>query len=187
MARTPLDQERGRLGVKRAPRSTLFAMFNVGGGELLVILLLALIVLGPQKLPGAMRPGGRVMGEVRRISSGFQQELKQALDDTDVEPVDLPARRRESVPLASAVAEAPPSEPPTGTATKTRTTTTTTSRLSCRPRRSPPPTSTTTSTVAPAMAAALDEIVTPLPGPASPEPRRRRRDRQRPGDQRAAS
>ena len=79
-------------------------MFNIGGGELLVILLLALIVLGPQKLPGAVRTAGRVMGEVRRVSSGFQQELKTAFDEVD-DGGDLP-RRRESAPLAGAVAEA---------------------------------------------------------------------------------
>ncbi len=82
-------------------------MFNIGGGELLVILLLALIVLGPQKLPGAVRTAGRVMGEVRRVSSGFQQELKTAFDEVDDggDGGDLP-RRRESAPLAGAVAEA---------------------------------------------------------------------------------
>ena len=37
-------------------------MFNVGGGELLVILLIALIVLGPQRLPDAARQIGKAMG-----------------------------------------------------------------------------------------------------------------------------
>jgi sec-independent protein translocase protein TatB len=82
-------------------------MFNVGGGELLVIMLIALIVLGPQRLPGAVRTAGRVMGELRRVSSGFQQELRQAFDDVDVDvDVDRSPRRRGAVPLASAVAEA---------------------------------------------------------------------------------
>jgi sec-independent protein translocase protein TatB len=64
-------------------------MFNVGGGELLVILLLALIVLGPQRLPGAARQLGRAVGEIRRLSSGFQSELRAALDESD-EPPRLP-------------------------------------------------------------------------------------------------
>jgi sec-independent protein translocase protein TatB len=55
-------------------------MFNVGGGEILVILLVALIVLGPAQLPKAARQVGQVMSEIRRISSGFQQELTSALD-----------------------------------------------------------------------------------------------------------
>jgi sec-independent protein translocase protein TatB len=75
-------------------------MFNVGGGELLVILLVALIVLGPQRLPGAARQVGKVMGDIRRISSGFQDELKNAFDADDTPP-----RRTEPVPLARAVAD----------------------------------------------------------------------------------
>jgi sec-independent protein translocase protein TatB len=83
-------------------------MFNIGGGELLVIVLIALIVLGPQRLPDAMRTVGRVVGEVRRISSGFQQELRDAFEDSDRGEEASPPRRREAVPLAAAVAEAAP-------------------------------------------------------------------------------
>ncbi len=76
-------------------------MFNVGGGELLVILLIALIVLGPQRLPDAARQVGKVMGEIRRVSSGFQSELKTAFDaDAEVAP------SRKVTPLAASVAEA---------------------------------------------------------------------------------
>ena len=83
-------------------------MFNIGGGELLVIVLIALIVLGPQRLPQAMRTFGRVVGEIRRISTGFQQELRDAFEDSDVADEAGPPRRREAVPLAAAVAEANP-------------------------------------------------------------------------------
>ena len=54
-------------------------MFNVGGGEIIVILLIALIVLGPDKLPNTARQVGRFMGEIRRMSNGFQQELRDAM------------------------------------------------------------------------------------------------------------
>ena len=41
-------------------------MFNMPGGpELLVIFLVALVVIGPQQLPKAMRTFGNVMAEVR--------------------------------------------------------------------------------------------------------------------------
>jgi Tat protein translocase TatB subunit len=59
-------------------------MFNIGGGELLVIMLIALIVLGPQRLPDAARQVGKTMGELRRLSQGFQNEMKSALDTADV-------------------------------------------------------------------------------------------------------
>jgi sec-independent protein translocase protein TatB len=72
-----------------------------------------LIVLGPQRLPQAMRTVGRVVGEVRRVSTGFQQELRDAFEDSDVAEAASPPRRREGVPLAAAVAEidSEPDEP----------------------------------------------------------------------------
>src|SRR3954453_15533543 len=56
-------------------------MFSLGGSEVIVILLVALIVLGPDKLPDTARKIGNVMGELRRMSHGFQQEIKSAPDD----------------------------------------------------------------------------------------------------------
>lgn len=59
-------------------------MFNVGGAEFFVILLVALLVIGPTKLPQAARQVGQFMGEFRRIANGFQNELKSAMDDTPI-------------------------------------------------------------------------------------------------------
>lgn len=55
-------------------------MFNVGSGEILVILLVALIILGPAQLPKAARQVGHVMSEIRKVSTGFQRELTTALE-----------------------------------------------------------------------------------------------------------
>jgi sec-independent protein translocase protein TatB len=56
-------------------------VFNLSGSEIVVILLLALIVLGPEKLPEAIRRFGRVYSEIRKISNGFQSEFKNAFDE----------------------------------------------------------------------------------------------------------
>ena len=56
-------------------------MFNLSGSEIVVILLLALIVLGPEKLPEAIRRFGRVYGELKRMSRGFQTDIKTAFED----------------------------------------------------------------------------------------------------------
>ncbi|NNC79974.1 MAG: twin-arginine translocase subunit TatB [Acidimicrobiales bacterium] len=56
-------------------------MLNVGGWEVLMILLVALIVLGPTRLPEAARQLGRVLKEARKISTGFQREFREALRD----------------------------------------------------------------------------------------------------------
>ena len=67
-------------------------MFNIGGGELLVIFLVALIVLGPTKLPDAARQVGKVMGEFRRLSAGFQTEMRQAMEDLSLIHISEPTR-----------------------------------------------------------------------------------------------
>jgi len=56
-------------------------MGNLGGGEILVILLVGLLVLGPQRLPTVGRQVGRIVTEIRRVSSGFQEEFRAVLDD----------------------------------------------------------------------------------------------------------
>lgn len=55
-------------------------MFNVGGPEIVLILLVALVVLGPEQLPKAMRTFGNVMGEIRKVSGSFQDEMRNAMD-----------------------------------------------------------------------------------------------------------
>ena len=56
-------------------------MFNLQGGELLIILVLALVVLGPEKLPDAMRRIGRAYAELRRMGTGFTREFRDALEE----------------------------------------------------------------------------------------------------------
>ena len=56
-------------------------MFNLSGGEMIVILLLALIVIGPEKLPEAIRKAGRAYAELRKLSAGFQSELEDNLGE----------------------------------------------------------------------------------------------------------
>lgn len=50
-------------------------MFGIGSTELLVILLVALVVLGPKSLAGVSRTLGKAMGEFRRVSTDFQRTL----------------------------------------------------------------------------------------------------------------
>lgn len=74
-------------------------MFNIGGAELLVILLVALLVLGPNKLPQAARQVGHFLGEFRRIADGFQAELKSAMDDPlAMDPKKKPAATKPTSP-----------------------------------------------------------------------------------------
>lgn len=69
-------------------------MLNVGTPEMFVILVVALLVLGPQKLPEVARQVGKAIGEVRRLGAGFQAEMRDAMQEPvkmdPVEPSDTP-------------------------------------------------------------------------------------------------
>ena len=65
-------------------------MFSIGMPEMLLILAIALIVIGPKKLPDLAKSLGRAMREFKRATSDFKEtlagdedlsEVKQAFDD----------------------------------------------------------------------------------------------------------
>ena len=57
-------------------------MGTIGAPEILVVLVAALIFLGPKRLPDAARQVGRAMAELRRMSSELQAEVRDAFDET---------------------------------------------------------------------------------------------------------
>ena len=88
-------------------------MFNLGAGELLVIAVLALVVLGPERIPSAMRQLGRAMGELRRVSTGFQAELRSALEEEEVRgPRPVRTTSAQVRPAAELPDRASPESPP---------------------------------------------------------------------------
>ena len=50
-------------------------MFGIGFGELILIFVVALLVVGPQKLPEMARTLARVFREVRKTSDEFQASI----------------------------------------------------------------------------------------------------------------
>ena len=55
-------------------------MFDVGFWEILLILILALVVIGPERLPGAARKAGYFVGKARRYIEGVRSEVESELD-----------------------------------------------------------------------------------------------------------
>jgi sec-independent protein translocase protein TatB len=51
-------------------------MFNIGPGELVVILILALVLLGPKRLPEVARTVGKGMRELRRATEGIKETVE---------------------------------------------------------------------------------------------------------------
>lgn len=66
-------------------------MFGIGSTEILVILVVALIVLGPKKLAGFSRSLGKMVGEFRRVSTDFQRTL-----NFEAAQEELKTRKKES-------------------------------------------------------------------------------------------
>lgn len=54
-------------------------MFDIGFLELLVIAVLALLVLGPERMPGAIRSAAKTFRSIRGMASGFKQEMEEQL------------------------------------------------------------------------------------------------------------
>ena len=55
-------------------------MFDVGFWEILLILVMALVIIGPERLPGAARKAGFFVGKARRYIEGVRNEVASELD-----------------------------------------------------------------------------------------------------------
>jgi Tat protein translocase TatB subunit len=56
-------------------------LFGVGGPELIVIVVVALIFIGPDKFPKVARSIGSGLRDLRRVTSAAQAEFKETVDD----------------------------------------------------------------------------------------------------------
>lgn len=54
-------------------------MFNIGWGEMLVLVIAGLVILGPERLPGAMRWTASALKQAREYLSGATSQLKADL------------------------------------------------------------------------------------------------------------
>ena len=59
-------------------------MFDFGSGELLVIGVVALVVIGPKELPGVLRTVGKTVARLRRMAGEFQGQFQDALREAEL-------------------------------------------------------------------------------------------------------
>ncbi|HYX44560.1 MAG TPA: twin-arginine translocase TatA/TatE family subunit [Acidimicrobiales bacterium] len=83
---------------------------SLGPMEILAILVVALIVLGPKRLPEAGRQAGKFLAEVRRWSHDMQNEIRDVIDSDPT-----PAATTTSATASSVTTTAPATSTP-GTA-----------------------------------------------------------------------
>jgi sec-independent protein translocase protein TatB len=60
---------------------------NLSGSEMIVILIVALVVLGPERLPELARSAGRGLHKLRTMTEGLQTEVRDVLDDPSMKPL----------------------------------------------------------------------------------------------------
>jgi sec-independent protein translocase protein TatB len=95
-------------------------VFDLSPDKILMLGVLALVVLGPNRLPEAARTAGRFLGQLRRMSSSFQSEVRDALAEpaeawtsvvTELRPPDIRGQVRQTITsvLSPEAQSAPPS------------------------------------------------------------------------------
>lgn len=85
-------------------------MFGVGPEELMVILVLALLVLGPERLPKVARDLGKIVGELRRTSDELRDEFLNADKYVDAKPAAIAATAESGTTPAETASAGPPGE-----------------------------------------------------------------------------
>lgn len=63
-------------------------MFDIGATELLLIVVVAILVIGPKDMPLAMRTAGRWIGKIRKISGHFRTGLDAMVREAEMEDME---------------------------------------------------------------------------------------------------
>jgi sec-independent protein translocase protein TatB len=68
-------------------------MFDIGWGELLVIGIVALVVIGPKELPAVVRTLGQSMTKLRRMAAEFQSQFNEAMREAELDELKKQAEK----------------------------------------------------------------------------------------------
>ena len=63
-------------------------MFDVGAIELLIIVVVAILVIGPKDMPRALRTAGRWIGKIRQVSGHFRAGLDAMIREAEMEEME---------------------------------------------------------------------------------------------------
>ena len=86
-------------------------MFEVGFTEIILILGIALLVLGPEKLPKLANQVGRWAGRARSMARQLRQQLDEEVEIVGKDDFGPAARRAPGTPPAGTPKPAPPAAP----------------------------------------------------------------------------
>ncbi|HEU4652112.1 MAG TPA: Sec-independent protein translocase protein TatB [Croceibacterium sp.] len=89
-------------------------MFDIGPTELLVIIVVAVIAIGPKELPAALRAAGRWIGQMRRMSAHFRNGFDAMIREAEMQELEAKWAAQNAKIMAEHPADAPPEAEPTG-------------------------------------------------------------------------
>ena len=77
-------------------------MFDVGASELLMVVIVAVVVIGPKDMPLAMRTAGRWIGKMRKISGHFRSGIDAMVREAELEEMERKWREQNEAIMKSA-------------------------------------------------------------------------------------
>ena len=89
-------------------------MFGIDWQELLVIVFVAVVVIGPKDLPRAMRTAGKWIGKVRRTSNHVRAGIETMIREAEMEEMEKKWAAQNAKIMKEHPADAPPEMEPTG-------------------------------------------------------------------------
>jgi sec-independent protein translocase protein TatA len=87
-----------------------FAILDVSGTEILIIMVIVLLLFGTKRLPELARGMGKSLREFKKATSGLEEELRRALETPP--PAPRPPGKTASPPVPQKPAATPPAELP---------------------------------------------------------------------------
>jgi len=89
-------------------------MFDIGPTELLLIVIVAVIVIGPKDLPLALRTAGKWIGKVRKVSGQFRAGLDAMIREAEMEEMEKKWREQNEKIMREHPEGGPPGTEQTG-------------------------------------------------------------------------
>lgn len=82
-------------------------MFDIGASELLLIVVVAIVVIGPKDLPLALRAAGRWVAKIRSVSGHFRSGIETMIREAELEEMEKKWREQNAAIMAATPTSVP--------------------------------------------------------------------------------